>query len=910
MSGTVGLSQSIEYDTLSGLIDKGSQAFAGGQYARASELFRKLQTLYSDEPEWTQTRLSEKVLPIAGYAALKAGLYEQAIDSLQRFLDEENPAYSQESFAKYSIALAYMRQGEHEAALTAFADFREGAHSTSQIGIAMLQEARIHIEAERGDDALETLGAILESDAADRVRAQARLLASRQYLEKQDFPNLIRSLAGSPWMTDSMPELALLAFLSIEAGDALMEAGLANEALQAYRLAPSRDDLLVQQSAKLATLKRRFEARRGSVGMGGIMWTEFYEQLIGNATAQLDALRQAEDYSYPLLLRRGRASLLAHRPFEAWLLFERVARDAVDPYAEQSHFHWILAARELGRPNEAIAIARDYLDRYPSSPRLDDTLYLIAQSMLDQHKFDEAIAALGELADRASDPELRLSCLFQRGQCFLRSGRSKQARQDFLGVASEAPQSKIADKARIWNGIALFLEHHFEDALAAFESLAENAQDTRLKGEALYRSATALYSLSRYERAATALQAFVRTYPDHQRRFEATLLSGDCAFARDRIEEAIGHYQSIPPDWPEIGQIAAIQTSDAYLELGKPEDALAAIDRRTRLAVTYQDRCELSLIESGIHLESGKRALAIDTLDRSLASMGNAPEAMGLFEALQMRHFLQPLDLENDYRAALEGESFAWAGRLGLLLSLENRENGRPFRAKELILELANELPPESLGPACIAHFGLELARLDFPEGIELLERLQSQYPDSPYEALAYFGFAWTQANQSNPHIALSWLERISETAIESGVYIDALALKGKLSFQTGEYAAAQRDLNAILSFKWARSADKANALVSLADLKASQGEPKQAIAYYQRVFTLYPGVGSAAAQSYLGSAQRLNELHEIEKARETIVEFLNRSELRDFPEYSEAQALLDQLEEASAPLDAEGGPS
>ena len=156
----------------------------------------------------------------------------------------------------------------------------------------------------------------------------------------------------------------------------------------------------------------------------------------------------------------------------------------------------------------------------------------------------------------------------------------------------------------------------------------------------------------------------------------------------------------------------------------------------------------------------------------------------------------------------------------------------------------------------------------------------------------------------------MGWLERISETAVDSPVYIDALALKGRLRSQLGEYAVAQENLEKILSLSWASSVQKAEALVALAELKTGQGQTKQAIAYYQRVFTLYPGIESAAAKGYLGSALRLQELDEFRKARETIVEFLERPDYRATPEYGQAEQLKLELERALETINGEDSQS
>ena len=51
----------------------------------------------------------------------------------------------------------------------------------------------------------------------------------------------------------------------------------------------------------------------------------FYTRLIARLEAQIEALREAGDYSYDLYLAFGQTYLLADRPREAGILFERLA---------------------------------------------------------------------------------------------------------------------------------------------------------------------------------------------------------------------------------------------------------------------------------------------------------------------------------------------------------------------------------------------------------------------------------------------------------------------------------------------------------------------------------------------------------------------------------------------------------
>ena len=55
---------------MSDLVNRGANAFAEGDYLQAASAFQKLESIYSQEPEWKSNRLGAKIAPFAGYAAL------------------------------------------------------------------------------------------------------------------------------------------------------------------------------------------------------------------------------------------------------------------------------------------------------------------------------------------------------------------------------------------------------------------------------------------------------------------------------------------------------------------------------------------------------------------------------------------------------------------------------------------------------------------------------------------------------------------------------------------------------------------------------------------------------------------------------------------------------------------------
>ena len=224
------------------------------------------------------------------------------------------------------------------------------------------------------------------------------------------------------------------------------------------------------------------------------------------------------------------------------------------------------------------------------------------------------------------------------------------------------------------------------------------------------------------------------------------------------------------------------------------------------------------------------------------------------------------------------------------------KEDGRKYQSRESLLALANEITVEDLPPECLAYVGLELTRLDFELGPTILERLVSEYSDSYYTPFAYFGFSIKEANNKEYGHGLGWLNRMALEAANLPIFVDSMILEGKLRTKVREYGRAQETLEKVLSFRWTSGEERTECLLALADLKYHQGEPEQAIAYCQRVFTLYPGVVDAAASAYFQSARHLAEINESGKAQKVLEEFIGRSEYRHTEFFEKAKRLLIKL--------------
>ena len=147
------------------------------------------------------------------------------------------------------------------------------------------------------------------------------------------------------------------------------------------------------------------------------------------------------------------------------------------------------------------------------------------------------------------------------------------------------------------------------------------------------------------------------------------------------------------------------------------------------------------------------------------------------------------------------------------------------------------------------------------------------------------------------------WLNRILSELPADPLAVEAALLKGRTHLAEGEAESAIETLAELLKLKHARGRPHAEAVSGIAEAYELRREPGKAIAYYQRVYTLYRAHPDLAAQSYLRSAHLFEEIDDLQAAYRTLLEFTESDEYRTFNEYMRARSDLVRLEPMIAAL-------
>jgi TolA-binding protein len=425
----------------------------------------------------------------------------------------------------------------------------------------------------------------------------------------------------------------------LRAGDAAFNGGDHNAALTAYRQAA--------QGAGPAGLKA--EAHMGA-GWAAYRLKDFSQAYgeWGNAQAQADDDSLRAEAAYWMgwaLFRQGRwpeaaqayASLVqrwpdshlvpnalvqqgnslqnAGRCEEAVPLYRQVAEGWPQHAQAGAALHGLqICYSALGKDDEAVAVAKDFVKKNANSEVAPQVQYQVAEHYLAKKDFAKAEKELDDLKTAYPKSSVDITATYWRGQARFKNLKFNEAIQDWKDVAARAPQHPLAPRALFKSGLAWYRLQEYSqaeatfkqvleaygntvdvaadarfnlgltykrmgrdaDAVKAYQEVQEKHPGTELASMAAIRIGYIYEDAGDLEKAATAYRALAAV-DKGKLGAEAQYLVGDCLLAQKKSGEALLAYDAVQEGFPgESGWVVtALAKSGEILEsLGRDKDAL------------------------------------------------------------------------------------------------------------------------------------------------------------------------------------------------------------------------------------------------------------------------------------------------------------------------------------------------
>jgi len=932
--------------TLQMLLQQGVTAFEAGDYAQADALFDELEAVFGQEAAYQAASLQRVVLPLRGYAAWVAGFPEEAVTHFTAFLTAFPEDDRKGPFVRFALAQSHQANGAPAAARDAFFAFMARYPDRPEMAMAQMRAAELAVELNAIDAALTEFTALAQGRAPFSVRQEARLRALQVALDFDRYETAAVLLHEGRWAVEVMPELAVLTFAALQLADwhAGREEWLA--ALNAYRLVLPRDHLLALQRTRQAELEARLQ-RQASFRDGEVagIWGAYYRGISQRVTAFLAELETMDDYTAPALLRYGVAYLQAGRPWEAAAVLRSVAEDLGFPSAirAEAHYRWIITAQVREDWAEALALARQLVDRYPEARQAPLALYLIGNALQNLEQYPEAIAVFRDLITRYPEHPFFPRFLFARGFAHLLHEDYPAAREDFAAYTNRYPDRPLATNARFWHAQAWFLEKAYAPALAEFDTLlVTTPADHYLLPEMRYRRGAVLYAQRDYAAARVQLETYLQEHPEHPSRAEARVLLGDTYMGLGELQRASVIFNQVGPEAKGLFPYAVFQRGKIFRALERYDlmaDHYTAYAQRTDL--TWHPRVSEALYWVGwARKKQGRIGEVFSLFREALDRFGNdltATEMQAILASLHDLHRRYPKDpaalaeaerdplLEMDdflewvtleMQTARAAEQYTYYGRLATYqynqriqsiarLSSTDPAEANAWRARweEAVRGDGAWLPQAAMDAETLAMMGAATAAEDRARARAYWHDLLARFPTSPARAKAWQGLMPLAEAEKDAEGVVHWagqfIEAFPQHADYPGVVIEWATHLHTL--ERGSEAVAR--LEEILRLRHARGRHHAEAMYTLARIAEAHDQPERAIAYYQNVYNLYRAHPDLVTSAYQQSAQLFEARGDLGAAYRTYREMTFQDTLLDTATRTQAAAEMTRLE-SSVPIE------
>jgi TolA-binding protein len=259
---------------------------------------------------------------------------------------------------------------------------------------------------------------------------------------------------------------------------------------------------------------------------------------------------------------QGEALFRLRRVEEARDRYARfLALKPASPYVPDALYARGLTELETGRADGAIDTFRDFLRDYPSHARAPTAAYSAARELIRAKRWDDALALLAPYATRYPGSPYLMESRYLLGVAQLEASRPEGVRtlEQFI---AQAPGSDLVPTARVLAAEAQAKTGRSREALEHYQALVRTVPTHALAPQALYRMGELSLRLNRPADAEAAWTTLRRDFPQHALAAPAGLATARLHEQRKQWEPALQIAQS-------VAELKGEERSDALLIIGQ-----------------------------------------------------------------------------------------------------------------------------------------------------------------------------------------------------------------------------------------------------------------------------------------------------------------------------------------------------
>lgn len=880
---------------------KGITAYNAGDYATAVSDFQKFQKDYGKSEEGI--RVIESIHYPLAMSLLHLQKFDDALESIDAALKAKPQPEQREDLAFYK-GVCLMQAEEYEDARKIFEAFATEFPKSRQTQEALLLVGTMWILEEKYAEAAKAFAAIKgKLDPINRGRASVlQLYALMETGSKDDALALV--VDEFPRI-GNMLQIATFQTLALGLGSQFLEDEEYRMAIQTLQRIWPRERLVRYQEERLSELEDALTAAEAQPKSDPYRKMQL-KQMIAKVKRELKSLDKIKDFDSALRLRLASAYQAMDRYREAALIMEDMLNEMPpDSVVESASVSLVQCWSAIERWPKAIEAAQTFAKKFPKSKSLPLVLYLEGVAQQQANDQVAAIATFDGIYKRYPESTFAPRALFMRGFSELLAEQNPDAIATFEEFAKKYPDHEMADAAAYWRVMGYSLDKQFARTREVADEYLEKYPGGHYRGLTVFRKAYAAQSMKQYDVAIRELRKYLDQYPDHESMSEALVLLGDAYMAEGEMDLGIASFKRIPPEEKRFFEEGWFKVGKAYRLLEEPEKMREHFEQFAREHPNSPRVAEAIYWIGWTYRRAGEPEKAREAYWQAIREHGADPAIRSvddLFLALQklykgdqeQRQYLAAL---RDLQTTAETQDEPALEMRALWAQARAREQSDPAMSKQLMIEAAKLAKVPETNPLLLADFASAYQDLGRAEDAEQMWREMVKWnPRAAQKDQALAALGMIEAKAGHDQEALHYFDRFEKETLGSMRFGGVMLARAELLAKRGDYEAARTSLESLLANEYARGEEKAEALYRIGDLYMKEGKPALAVPYFQRIYIMHGRWREWVARAYLESGEAFEQLKDLEAARKTYEEFVQKEELSDLPEAGRARERLNEL--------------
>lgn len=226
---------------------------------------------------------------------------------------------------------------------------------------------------------------------------------------------------------------------------------------------------------------------------------------------------------------------------------------------------------------EAVALYVKIAADHPQHEMAAQSLYNAAFGALELGRYDEGLKHAAEFLKKHPGHRLTPDVQYVAAECHLQRGEHAEAEKLYAELAKSSPDHPDRETWQVRQGLAIYLQKKYGDAVAALEPIVAQLKNADNQAQAQFVLGVSRFYLDQFDGAAAALQAALKAGPKWKQADETLLYLARALHKQNKTGEAIKAISQLIADWPKSRLL-----DQAHYRYG--EFAYAAEDYKTAIA--------------------------------------------------------------------------------------------------------------------------------------------------------------------------------------------------------------------------------------------------------------------------------------------------------------------------------------